>query len=129
MEAITYGVFAWQVVTAELVDIPYDNGEYFVKYKRVHFIFNATFCDCRSGEMIIMTTRSEVDDDEISPGYWIPSTFVSGFMVLYCLVHAIVYIEGAWQSCHEYRIELIKHMSAHGNLVQAVQVQWFISIK
>lgn len=28
--------------------------------------------------MIMMTARSEIeDDDEIPPGYWIPSTFVS----------------------------------------------------
>lgn len=75
-----------------------------------------------SGEMIVMNARSEVtDDDEVSPHYWIPSTFASGLMVLYTLVHAILYIDGAWQSCRQYRLELIKYMHATGPLVNAVQ--------
>lgn len=66
--------------------------------------------------MIIMTTRSEIDDDEISPGYWIPATFVSGILVIYSLIYAIIYIDGAWQSCHQYRNQLIKQMNAFGSL-------------
>lgn len=71
--------------------------------------------------MIMMTARSEVDEDEVSPHYWIPATFASGFMVIYSLVHAIVYVDGAWQSCRQYRNELIKYMQATGPLVSAVQ--------
>lgn len=70
----------------------------------------------------MMTTRSEIDDgDEILLSYWIPASFVSGFMVLYTLVHSIVYIDGAWQSCSQYRNELIKYMQSTGPLVTAVQ--------
>lgn len=72
----------------------------------------------------MMTARSEVDvigDDEVSPHYWIPATFASGFMVFYSLIHAIIYIDGAWQSCRQYRNELIKYMHATGPLVSAVQ--------
>lgn len=75
----------------------------------------------RSGEMIIMTTHSELDDDEISERYWISAAFTSGFMVLYTLAHAIIYIDGVWQSCRQYRNELIKYMHATGPLVAAVQ--------
>lgn len=71
--------------------------------------------------MIIMTARSEVDEDEISPHYWIPSVFAAGFMVLYTMIHAIIYIDGAWQTCRQYRNELIKYMHATGPLVAAVQ--------
>lgn len=71
--------------------------------------------------MIMMTARSEVDEDEVSPHYWIPATFASGLMVIYSLVYAIVYIDGTWQSCRQYRNELIKHMQATGPLVSAVQ--------
>lgn len=78
-------------------------------------------CMLRTGEMIIMTARSEMDEDEISPHYWIPSVFAAGFMVLYTMVHAIIYIDGAWQTCRQYRNELIKYMHATGPLVAAVQ--------
>lgn len=71
--------------------------------------------------MIVMTARSEIEEDEVSPHYWVPATFASGLMVLYALVHAIIYIDGAWQSCRQYRNELIKHMQATGSLVAAVQ--------
>lgn len=71
--------------------------------------------------MIVMTARQEIDEDEVSPHYWIPATFASGLMVLYALVHAIIYIDGAWQSCRQYRNELIKYMHATGPLVAAVQ--------
>lgn len=54
-----------------------------------------------------MTTRSEMDEDEVpSNVYWIPATFVSGFLVLYTLIHAIVYIDGSYQSCRQYRLTL-----------------------
>lgn len=69
----------------------------------------------------MMTARSEIDDDEILLSYWIPASFVSGFMVLYTLVHSIVYIDGAWQSCSQYRNELIKYMQSTGSVVAAVQ--------
>lgn len=75
----------------------------------------------RSGEMIIMTAQSEIDDNEISSKYWTVAAIVSGFMILYTLIHAIIYIDGAWQSCKQYRNELIKYMHATGTLVNAVQ--------
>ncbi|XP_031639702.1 uncharacterized protein LOC116351708, partial [Contarinia nasturtii] len=76
----------------------------------------------RSGETIIMTTtRSSPTEDEIPSGYWIPAAFTSGFFVLYSLIFTIVYIDGAWTSCRQYRNELIKYMHATGNLVAAVQ--------
>lgn len=71
--------------------------------------------------MIIMTAQSEVDEDGISPKYWLVATAVSGFMILYTLIHVIIYIDGAWQSCRQYRNELIKYMHATGPLVSAVQ--------
>lgn len=75
----------------------------------------------RSGEMIMMTARSEVDEDDISSAYWTTVAFVSGFMILYTLIHVIIYVDGAWQSCRQYRNELIKYMHATGTLVTAVQ--------
>lgn len=42
-------------------------------------------------------------------------------MVLYTLVHAIIYVNGAWQTCAQYRNELIKYMQATGPLVASVQ--------
>lgn len=75
----------------------------------------------RSGEVIVMTARSEITDDEISPQYWIPATIASGIMVLFSLIHAVMYIDGAWQSCRQYKNELIKYMHATGPLVAAVQ--------
>lgn len=75
----------------------------------------------RSGEMIIMTAQSEIDDNEISSTYWTVAAMVSGFMILYTLIHAIIYIDGAWESCKQYRNELVKHMSGTGTLVSALQ--------
>lgn len=68
-----------------------------------------------------MTTHSEMEDDEVTTGYWTPAAFISGFMTIYTLIHAVVYVDGAWQSCRQYRNELIKYMHATGPLVAAVQ--------
>lgn len=68
-----------------------------------------------------MTARSEVNDDEVSPHYWLPAAIASGIMSLYTLIHAIMFVDGAWQSCYQYRNELIKYMQATGPLVAAVQ--------
>lgn len=68
-----------------------------------------------------MTARSQIDENEISSGYWITAASISAFMILYSLVHVIIYIDGAWQSCRQYRNELIKHMQVTGTLVSAVQ--------
>lgn len=93
--------------------------------KRFHasniYFLLMTFGLNRSGEMIIMTAQSEVDEDGISPKYWLVTSVVSGFMILYTLIHVIIYIDGAWQSCHQYRNELIKYMHATGTLVNAVK--------
>lgn len=64
--------------------------------------------------MILMTARSDMIDDEISSVFWTSATFVSGLMAVYVLIHAIVYINGAYQSCKQYRNELIKYMQATG---------------
>lgn len=72
--------------------------------------------------MMIMTARSEAEDEnEISPHYWISATIASAVMALYTLIHAIIYLDGMWQSCYQYRNELIKYMQVTGQLVQAVQ--------
>lgn len=67
-----------------------------------------------------MTAQSEVDNG-ISLGYWTPAAFISGFMAFYSLIHAIAYVDGAWHTCKQYRNEIIKHISATGSLVAAVQ--------
>lgn len=71
--------------------------------------------------MIVMTARSDVDENEVSPQYWVPATMGAGVMVIYSLIHAIMFVAGMWQSCYQYRSELIKHMQATGPLVGAVQ--------
>lgn len=68
-----------------------------------------------------MTTRSEIEEDEISSIYWITTTLVSSFMIFFTLIHVIIYIDGVWQSCRQYRNELIKYMQVTGTLVSAVQ--------
>lgn len=71
--------------------------------------------------MIVITARSEMNDNEVDQNVWFPSAFISGFMFLYTLVFAVIYIDGVWQSCRQYRNELIKYMQATGPLVSAVQ--------
>lgn len=71
--------------------------------------------------MIVVTARSDADEHDISPQYWIPASIASGFMVIWSLVHAIMYLDGYLQSCRQYRNELIKYMHATGPVVGAVQ--------
>lgn len=75
----------------------------------------------RSGEMIVITTQSEVQDNDVSPYYWTPSSVISAIMSLYTLIYAAIYTAGFNQSCNQYRIELIKYIQATGNLVGAIQ--------
>lgn len=82
-------------------------------------IYSANF---RSGEVIVMTTKTDVtDEDDISPYYWIPVSIIGSFMALFTLIHAAMYLDGFLYSCKQYRNELIKHMQASGPLVAAIQ--------
>lgn len=75
----------------------------------------------RSGEIITMTTRTELTEDSVSPYYWIPASTVSVIMAIYTIVHASIYTDGFLRSCKQYRYELTKYMQATGNLVGAIQ--------
>lgn len=71
---------------------------------------------------MIVITHSELEEDEISQSYWISSAFASGFLVLFTLTHSIIYIDGVWQTCRQYRNEIIKHTNANSAIVAVVQV-------
>lgn len=75
----------------------------------------------RSGEVIVMTTRTELTEDTVSPYYWIPASTISVLMAIYTIVHASIFTDGFLRSCKQYRYELTKYMQATGNLVGAIQ--------
>lgn len=79
------------------------------------------FSILRSGDIILMTTRSEITDNDVSPYFWIPASVAAGIMILYTVVHAGMYLDGFLQSCRQYRNELIKYTFASGQMVAAVQ--------
>lgn len=76
---------------------------------------------CRSGDVIVMTTRTELTDDSISPYWWIPSSIAACLMTLYTLTHAAMALDGFLYACRQYRIELTKYMRATGALVESIQ--------
>ncbi|XP_059617598.1 uncharacterized protein LOC132262357 [Phlebotomus argentipes] len=75
----------------------------------------------RSGDVIVMTTRTELTDDSISPYWWVPSSIAACFMTLYTLTHAAMALDGFLYACRQYRIELTKYMRATGPLVESIQ--------
>lgn len=68
-----------------------------------------------------MTTKSEVNDNGISPNYWVPASIISIIMLIFTLIYASLYLNGYLQSCRQYRNELVKYMHATGRMVAAIQ--------
>lgn len=75
----------------------------------------------RSGDLVVMTSRSEDSLDDISPYYWTPLGIMGVIMSIYMLVHASIYTDGYLTSCKQYRTELVKYMQATGPLVATIQ--------
>ncbi|ETN63811.1 hypothetical protein AND_004458 [Anopheles darlingi] len=75
----------------------------------------------RSGDIIVMTTKSDVEEDDINPYYWIPASVIGSLMAVLTLVHAAMYLDGFINTCNQQRYELIKYMQANGSLVPIIQ--------
>ncbi|EAA14524.3 uncharacterized protein LOC120900696 [Anopheles arabiensis] len=75
----------------------------------------------RSGDVILMTTKTDVEEDDISPYYWIPASVIGSLMAVLTLVHAAMYLDGFLTTCKQQRNELIKYMQANGSLVPIIQ--------
>lgn len=74
----------------------------------------------RSADIIVMTAKTEMTDNEVSPYWWIPASVAAIIMFIYTLVHAAMYLDGFLQSCRQYRNEIIKYVHATGPLVAAI---------
>lgn len=68
-----------------------------------------------------MTTKTDVEEDDISPYYWIPASVIGSLMAVLTLVHAAMYLDGFLTTCKQQRNELIKYMQANGSLVPIIQ--------
>ena len=76
----------------------------------------------RSGEMIVVTTESDVINyNSVSPHYWVPASVISTVMSLYTLIYASIYTDGFETSCKQYRDTLLKEFSGIGNIVPIVK--------
>lgn len=75
----------------------------------------------RSGDLTIITAKSEDSLEEVSPYYWTPLGILAVVMSCYMLVHASFYTDGYYRTCKQYRLELTKYTQATGRLVEAIQ--------
>lgn len=75
----------------------------------------------RSGDVLVMTTRSEVMHDGVTPCWWIMSSVVSGGLFIYTLVFASITTDGFLYTCTQYRSELVKLLIAAGPSVEVIQ--------
>ncbi|XP_073818872.1 uncharacterized protein [Musca autumnalis] len=75
----------------------------------------------RSGEVVVVTTESEITDNGISPYYWLPTSIIASFMALYTLVYASVYTDGFEVTCKQYREALLKEIQGVGNIVPVIK--------
>lgn len=75
----------------------------------------------RSGDMIVVTTESELSDNGISPYYWIPALTIAGIMAVYTLVYASIFTDGFEVTCKQYREALLKEIQGVGNIVPVIK--------
>lgn len=75
----------------------------------------------RSGDLLVMTTRSEITDDSVSPCWWLFGGIVNGLLFIYALVFASITTDGFLYTCTQYRSELVKLLIAAGPSVEVIQ--------
>lgn len=75
----------------------------------------------QSGELTMITAKSEDSMEDISPYYWTPLGILGVVMAVYMLVHASFYTDGYVRTCKQYRQEISKYTQATGRLVEALQ--------
>ncbi|XP_013102486.1 uncharacterized protein LOC106083780 [Stomoxys calcitrans] len=75
----------------------------------------------RSGDMIVVTTESEITDNDVSPYYWMPTSVIACIMALYTLVYASIYTNGFDVTCKQYREALLKDIQGSGNIVPVIK--------
>lgn len=75
----------------------------------------------RSGDMIVVTTESEMTNNGISPYYWTPAAVISCVMFLYTLVHASIFTDGYKTTCEQYRLTLLKELQGVGHIVGIIK--------
>lgn len=75
----------------------------------------------RSGDVLVMTTRSEFADESVSSCWWTMSSVVNGVLFIYTLVFAAITTDGFLYTCTQYRSELVKLLIAAGPSVEVIQ--------
>ncbi|XP_065367557.1 uncharacterized protein LOC135960240 [Calliphora vicina] len=75
----------------------------------------------RSGDMVVVTTESELTDNDISPYYWLPTSIIACFMAIYTLIYASIYTDGFEVTCKQYRESLLKEIQGVGNIVPVIK--------
>ncbi|KAH8383872.1 hypothetical protein KR009_010953 [Drosophila setifemur] len=75
----------------------------------------------RSGDMIVVTTESDLTPDGLSPYYWLPATVISIIMAVYQLVYSAIFTDGFEVTCKEYRESLLKEIQGVGNIVPVIK--------
>lgn len=71
--------------------------------------------------MVVVTTESELNRNDVSPYYWLPCSIISGLLTIYTLVYASVYTSGFESTCKQYREALLKEIQGVGNIVPVIK--------
>ncbi|XP_023178023.1 uncharacterized protein LOC111604261 [Drosophila hydei] len=77
----------------------------------------------RSGDMVVVTTESELTSDGLSPYYWLPATVISVIMAIYQLIYAAIFTDGFEVTCKQYRESLLKEIQGVGNIVPVIKAR------
>ncbi|XP_030564275.1 uncharacterized protein LOC115765042 isoform X3 [Drosophila novamexicana] len=77
----------------------------------------------RSGDMVVVTTESELTPDSLSPYYWLPATVISVIMAVYQLIYAAIFTDGFEVTCKQYRESLLKEIQGVGNIVPVIKAR------
>ncbi|KAI9584943.1 uncharacterized protein LOC119634400 [Glossina fuscipes] len=75
----------------------------------------------RSGDVVVVTTESEVTDNDISPYYWLPVTITASVNFVYTLIYASIFTDGFEVTCKQYRETLLKEIQGVGNIVPVIK--------
>lgn len=71
--------------------------------------------------MVVVTTESELTDNDISPYYWLPTSVIAALMAVYSLIYAAIFTDGFDVTCKQYREALLKDIQGVGNIVPVIK--------
>ncbi|XP_056630204.1 uncharacterized protein LOC130902770 [Diorhabda carinulata] len=73
-----------------------------------------------TGESVQIEAISQETTSHLPTAYWIIVSTITSFFTIYSLIHFIIYLDGYYHTCNQYRSTLERLLSLHGSALPVI---------